>query len=52
MNPLASLPDTPAERRAALRTILLDKGVSKLDTPVELSSGAMSSYFIDGKKAL
>jgi len=52
VNPLASLPDTPAERRAALRTILLDKGVSKLDAPVELSSGAMSSYFIDGKKAL
>ncbi len=52
MNPLASLPDTPHERRSALRGILLSKGVTKLDAPVELSSGAMSRYFIDGKRAL
>lgn len=52
VNPLASLPDTPAERRSALRVVLLNKGVTELAEPVELSSGAMSRYFIDGKKAL
>ena len=52
MNPLASLPDTPQERRAALRAILLNKGVTELAEPVELSSGALSRYFIDGKRAL
>jgi orotate phosphoribosyltransferase len=52
VNPLASLPDTPKERLSALRAVLLNKGVTKLAEPVELSSGAMSRYFIDGKKAL
>ncbi len=52
MNPLASLPDTPAERRAALKQIVLKKGVTRLDEAVELSSGAMSRYFIDAKRAL
>lgn len=52
MNPLASLPDTPDERRSVLRGILLNKGVTELDEPVQLSSGAMSRFFIDGKRAL
>lgn len=52
MQPLASLPDTPALRRSALRRIIIEGGVTELDQPVELSSGAMSRYFIDGKRAL
>ncbi len=52
MNPLASLPDTPGARRSALRSVLLAKGVTKLEQPVELSSGARSRYFVDGKRAL
>ncbi len=52
MNPLASLPDTPSLRRSALRQIIIEGGVTELDEPVELSSGAMSRYFIDGKRAL
>lgn len=52
MNPLASLPNTPAERRSALKQIIMKKGVTELAQPVELSSGAMSRYFIDAKRAL
>lgn len=52
VNPLASLPDTPQERRSALKSIIQSKGVTELPEPVELSSGAMSRYFIDGKRAL
>ena len=32
--------------------MLLSKGVTELAEPVELSSGAMSRFFIDGKRAL
>lgn len=46
------IPDTPAERRARLRDLLVDRGLIRLDEPVELSSGARSRYFLDGKKAL
>lgn len=44
--------DTPAERRAQLRDLLVQQGLIRLDEPVELSSGARSQYFLDGKKAL
>lgn len=45
-------PDTPAERRARLLDLLVNRGLIRLDEPVELSSGARSRYFLDGKKAL
>ena len=44
--------DTPTERRARLRELLVHRGLIRLDEPVELSSGARSRYFLDGKKAL
>lgn len=50
MTPL--LPATPAERRAELLELLTQRGLIHLDEPVELSSGARSRYFLDGKKAL
>ncbi len=43
---------TPEDRRAALLDILKTKGLLELPEPVELSSGAMSRFFLDGKKAL
>lgn len=45
-------PETPEGRRAALLDLLIHRGLVRLDTPVELSSGARSRYFLDGKKAL
>ncbi len=48
----AGADSTPASRRAALLDILKTKGLLRLDAPVQLSSGAMSRYFLDGKKAL
>jgi len=48
----APLPETPAERKAALLDLLTNRGLIRLDEPVELSSGARSRYFLDGKKAL
>jgi orotate phosphoribosyltransferase len=45
-------PETPESRRAALLDILATKGLLELDEPVRLSSGAMSRYFLDGKRAL
>ena len=47
-----ALPDTPAGRRAELLNLLVHRGLLRLDEPVELSSGARSRYFLDGKKAL
>lgn len=44
--------ETPQERRAALLDILKTKGLLELPEPVQLSSGAMSRFFLDGKKAL
>lgn len=44
--------EQPAERRARLLEILKEKGLLELPEPVELSSGAMSRFFLDGKKAL
>lgn len=44
--------DTPTERRAQLRDLLVHQGLIRLDEPVELSSGARSRFFLDGKKAL
>ena len=38
--------------RQELLRILLERGHRKLDEPIELASGAMSSDFIDGKEAL
>lgn len=46
------MPDTPAARRAALLDLLINRGLIRLDEPVELSSGARSRYFLDGKRAL
>lgn len=46
------MPATPTERRAALLDLLINRGLIRLDEPVELSSGARSRYFLDGKKAL
>lgn len=46
------LPDTATERRAELLDLLVHRGLIRLDDPVELSSGARSRYFLDGKKAL
>lgn len=43
---------TPKDRHAALVDILRTKGLLTLDAPVQLSSGAMSRYFLDGKRAL
>lgn len=48
----AAADSTPASRRASLLEILKTKGLLELDAPVQLSSGAMSRYFLDGKKAL
>ncbi len=47
-----ALPETPELRRAALLDLLVNRGLIRLDEPVELSSGARSRYFLDGKKAL
>ena len=44
--------ETPADRRAALLDLLVNRGLVRLDTPVELASGVPSRYFLDGKKAL
>ncbi len=44
--------DTPGKRRTALLDILKAKGLLELAEPVKLSSGAMSRFFLDGKKAL
>lgn len=46
------MPETPALRRAELLDLLVNRGLIRLDAPVELSSGARSRYFLDGKKAL
>lgn len=46
------MPETPAARKAALLDLLVNRGLIRLDEPVELSSGARSRYFLDGKKAL
>lgn len=46
------MPDTPAARKALLLDLLVNRGLIRLDEPVELSSGARSRYFLDGKKAL
>ena len=48
----APMPETSAARRAALLDLLINRGLIRLDEPVELSSGARSRYFLDGKKAL
>ena len=40
------------ERTAALASIIAAKGLRRLDHPVQLASGAMSSEFVDGKEAL
>lgn len=42
---------TPAGRRAELLE-LLERGLIRLDEPIELASGARSRYFLDGKRAL
>lgn len=44
--------ENPKTRRAELLDILRTKGLLELDAPVRLSSGAMSRYFLDGKRAL
>ena len=41
-----------ADRRRELLDLLRTRGLIRLDEPVELSSGARSRYFLDGKKAL
>lgn len=46
------MPETPALRRAELLDLLVNRGLIRLEAPVELSSGARSRYFLDGKKAL
>ena len=37
---------------AQLLAIIRTKGLHRLDTPIELASGAMSADFVDGKEAL
>lgn len=39
-------------QRTALRDLILERGHLRLDAPVQLSSGAMSSDFVDAKAAL
>lgn len=52
MNPVPQSTETPSERRARLLDLLVNRGLIRLDQPVELSSGARSRFFLDGKKAL
>lgn len=40
------------ERRQQLLEIIRTKGLRRLDEPIELASGQMSSDFVDGKEAL
>lgn len=49
---MIDLPDTPEARRSELLDLLIHRGLIRLDEPVELSSGAHSRYFLDGKRAL
>ncbi len=42
----------PSQRRLKLLEILHEKALESLEKPIRLSSGAMSSHFVDGKKAL
>lgn len=46
------MPETASARRASLLDLLTSRGLIRLDEPVELSSGAHTRYFLDGKKAL
>jgi orotate phosphoribosyltransferase len=41
-----------ASLREQLLTVILDKGLRRLDEPVQLASGEWSTEFIDGKEAL
>lgn len=50
--PTASIDNAAPARRAALLEILRSKGLLELAEPVRLSSGAMSRFFLDGKRAL
>ena len=43
---------TVDERRAELLDLIVNRGLIRLDEPVELSSGARSRYFLDAKAAL
>ena len=43
---------SPEARRSQLLDILRTKGLLELAEPVQLSSGAMSRFFLDGKAAL
>lgn len=49
--PIATDPTAAATRRADLLAILR-AGILELPEPVTLSSGALSRYFLDGKRAL
>ncbi len=42
----------PSQLRLKLLEILHEKALESLEKPIRLSSGAMSSRFVDGKKAL
>ena len=44
--------DTNIDHSAELLRILRDTGLKKLDEAVQLASGEMSQYFIDGKESL
>ncbi len=50
--PDLTLDGDATERRTRLLGVLKDKGLLELAEPVELASGAMSRFFLDGKKAL
>ena len=52
MKHLTDLPDTAAERKTLLLSVLKTKGLLELPEPITLSSGAQSRFFLDGKKAL
>ena len=44
--------DVAVDHSAELLRILRDSGLKKLDEAIQLASGEMSRYFIDGKEAL
>ena len=44
--------DSPSQLRQDLLRILKERGYRRLDAPIRLASGALSSDFIDGKEAL
>ncbi len=51
-HPNQEVPILPSQLRQDLLRILKERGYRRLDAPIRLASGALSSDFIDGKEAL